>query len=121
MEFEFKKLNKSVESRKSQCIKIKNQFTDKVPVICERDPKSNLPDLDKHKYIVPNDLTVEQFILMIKRRMDMGPFPIDQLYLIVNEKDFISGDILMSEIYNKYKNYQDDLLYIRYSDNNKWL
>ena len=45
----------------------------------------------------------------------------DLVYLIINGKDFISGDYLISEIYDKYKDYQDDLLYLAYSDNSKWL
>jgi len=30
-------------------------------VICERDPRSDIPDIDKKKYLVPADLTVSQF------------------------------------------------------------
>ena len=119
MEFEFKKLNKLRESRINQCNLIKNNYPDKVPIICERDPKSNLQDLDKHKYLVPMDLTVSQFNFMIRRRL--GIPDIIPLYFIVNGKDFISGDFLISEIYDKYKDYQDGLLYIAYSDNSKWL
>ena len=119
MEFEFKKLNKLRESRKNQSNMIKNNYPYKVPVICERDPKSNLPDLDKHKYLVPEDLTVNQFNLMIRRRLEIEDTV--PLYFIVNGKDFISGDFLLSEIYNKYKDYQDELLYVAYTDNSKWL
>ena len=119
MEFEFKKLNKLRETRKNQSIMIRNNFPDKIPVICERDPKSNLPDLDKHKYLVPIDLTVSQFNNMIRRRLEIND--IDPLYFIVNGKDFIQGDFFLSDIYDKYKDYQDELLYISYTDNPKWL
>ena len=119
MEFEFRKLNKITENRKNQCDLIRTQFPDKIPVICERDPKSNLPDLDKHKYLVPQDFTFSQFIDMIRRRLELQ---IDVItYFLVNGKDLILGDKLFSEIYNKYKNYQDDLLYIAYTDSDKWL
>ena len=119
MEFEFKKLNKSRENRKNQCNMIRNSFPDKIPVICERDPRSNLPDLDKHKYLVPMDLTANQFICMIRRRLEIQePEP---LYFIVDGKNFISGDGLLSEIYDKYKDYQDELLYVAYTDIPKWL
>ena len=119
MEFEFKKLNKSLESRKKQSNTIKNSFPDKIPIICERDPKSNLPDLDKHKYLVPMYLTVNQFIFMIRKRL--GIEKEDPLYFIVNGKDFISGESTISDIYEKYKDYQDELLYVAYTDIPKWL
>ena len=119
MEFEFKKLNKLRESRKKQSNMIRKNNPNRVPVICERNPKSNLPDLEQHKYLAPLDLNVTTFDLMIRKRLkieDTVP-----LYFIVNEKDFISGDFLFSEIYDKYKDYQDGLLYIAYTDNPKWL
>ena len=119
MEFEFKKLNKLRETRKNQSIMIRNNFPDKIPVICERDPKSNLPDLDKHKYLFPKDLTVSQFNNMIRRKLEIND--IDPLYFIVNGKDFMQGDFFLSDIYDKYKDYQDELLYISYTDNPKWL
>ena len=33
-------------------------FQKKVPIICEKDPKSKIKDIDKSKYLVPGDLTV---------------------------------------------------------------
>ena len=119
MEFEYKKLNKLTEERKNECKSIKIHYPDKIPIICERDPKSNLPDLNKKKWLVPSNLTVDQFNFMIKKKMGLGYD--DLVYLIINGKDFISGDYRISEIYDKYKDYQDDLLYLAYSDNSKWL
>ena len=40
-------------------------------VIVERAPKSRIADLDKKKYLVPNDLTVGQFYFLIRKRIQL--------------------------------------------------
>ena len=109
-------MENDVEFRKNELIRIKNSFADKIPVICERDPKSNLKDIDRTKYILPEFLTVSQFTYMIKKKVlpDYSEIP---LYLLFNGKDCISGDKTIKEIYEKYKDSQDGLLYIGYTDN----
>ena len=53
------------------CQKIKAQFPDKIPIICGKDPNSKLADIDKTKYLVPNDLTASQFSFMIRKRIQL--------------------------------------------------
>ena len=120
MEFEYKKLNK-LEDRISESHKIRKQYPDKIPIICERDPRSNLPDINKSKFLVPSDLTLEQFNYMIRRRM--SSIDNDILYLLVDGEDCLyeDGNVTIEEIYNKYKNYQDGLLYLAYTNCTKWL
>lgn len=42
-------------------------------MICEKAEKSNIPDIDKKKYLVPADLTVGQFVYVIRRRIKVDP------------------------------------------------
>ena len=49
MEFRFKKENPDADKRREECEKIRNQFSEKIPIICEKDPKSNIRDIDKTK------------------------------------------------------------------------
>ena len=49
MEFRFKQENRDVEQRRQNCEKIRKQFPDKIPIICEKDPKSKIRDIDKTK------------------------------------------------------------------------
>ena len=72
MEFKFKKDNPEAEKRKTECAKIRAQFPDKIPIICEKDPKSNMAEIDKTKYLVPVDLTVSQFSFMIRKRIQLS-------------------------------------------------
>ena len=50
MEFKFKKDTPDMLKRKGKCEKIRKQFPDKIPIICEKDPKSKIQEIDKTKY-----------------------------------------------------------------------
>jgi len=47
------------------------KFKDRVPVICERDPKASFQDMDKSKILVPHNLSVAQFINVIRKRLSL--------------------------------------------------
>jgi GABA(A) receptor-associated protein len=47
--------------------RIRAKYPDRIPVICEKALKSNLEDIDKKKYLVPSDLTVGQFVYVIRK------------------------------------------------------
>jgi hypothetical protein len=49
-----------VDKRRSEAERIRAKYPDRVPVICERSERSDVPDIDKKKYLVPADLTVGQ-------------------------------------------------------------
>ena len=36
----------------------RQKYSDRIPVICEKNDKSDIDTIDKKKYLVPNDLTV---------------------------------------------------------------
>mmetsp|Transcript_44699 Transcript_44699/g.121830 ORF Transcript_44699/g.121830 Transcript_44699/m.121830 type:complete len:87 (-) Transcript_44699:451-711(-) len=51
-----------IDRRKSEAERIRSKYPDRIPVICEKADKSDIPDIDKKKYLVPADLTVGQFM-----------------------------------------------------------
>ena len=116
--FKFKKDNPDVRERKKECDKILRQFPGKIPIICEKDPNSSISDIDKNKYLVPGDLTVSQFNMMIRKRVNIPNT--EAFYLLVNAKNSITGDILLSEIYDRYKDPEDGFLYIAYASELTW-
>ena len=117
MEFKFKKEYPEFLKRKEESAKLRAQCPDKIPIICEKDPKSKIQEIDKTKYLVPMDLTVAQFSLMIRKRVEIakeGAF-----FLLVGGKHSITGDTLISEIYERYKD-EDGFLYIAYASELTW-
>jgi GABA(A) receptor-associated protein len=61
------------EKRKSEAERIRSKYPDRVPVICEKADRSDIPDIDKKKYLVPADLTVGQFHYVIRKRIQLAP------------------------------------------------
>jgi len=53
-------------------------------IIVEKAPKSRISDLDKKKYLVPNDLTVGQFYFLIRKRIQLRAE--DALFFFVNNQ-----------------------------------
>jgi hypothetical protein len=65
--------NQNTEKRKSEAERIRAKYPDRVPVICEKADRSDIPDIDKKKYLVPADLTVGQFHYVIRKRIKLAP------------------------------------------------
>jgi len=118
MEFKFKRDNPDPSQRRKDCDKIRGQFPEKIPIICERDPKSNIKDIDKTKYLVPADLTASQFNFMIRKRIEIEKE--EAFFLLVNGKKQMTGDETLAEIYDKEKDPEDGFLYICYASELTW-
>lgn len=106
-EFEF-------EKRKEEAQRITKKFTNRIPVICEKAEKSDVPDIDKRKYLVPDDLTVGQFIYVIRKRIELPPEK--AIFIFVNNTLPPTAS-LMSAIYQEYRD-KDDFLYVTYAGEN---
>ncbi|CAB4016294.1 Microtubule-associated s 1A 1B light chain 3C [Paramuricea clavata] len=61
------KLRKTFGERQTEAHGIRVKFPAKIPVIVERYQKEkNLPQLDKTKFLVPEELTISQFVTIIR-------------------------------------------------------
>ena len=105
------------EKRKTEATNIISKYPNRVPVICEKARGSDVPDIEKKKYLVPVDLTVGQFIYVIRKRMvlDSGK----ALFLFVNGNTLVPTSAHMLEIYKQYAD-ADGFLYITYSGENSF-
>ena len=66
--------NKSFDDRLKESTDIKKKYPSRIPVIVERYNKcKNICDIDKNKYLVPEDLTLGQFIFTIRKRLKLTP------------------------------------------------
>ena len=105
-------------TRREDCQKIMASNPGKVPIICEKAPNSKIKQIEKSKFIVDSDLTISEFNLMIKRKFEMSQY--SSLYLLVNGKIALQGNLSLSEVYEKYKDPEDGILYIIYASELTW-
>uniref|UniRef100_H3CBA7 Uncharacterized protein n=1 Tax=Tetraodon nigroviridis TaxID=99883 RepID=H3CBA7_TETNG len=63
----------SFEERREESAKTRSKYPDRVPVIVEKVPKSQIMDVDKQKYLLPSDLSVGQFMFLIRKRIQLPP------------------------------------------------
>lgn len=80
----------------------------------EKAPKSDAPEIDKKKYLVPNDITVGKFVFEIRKHMTLAPEK--AIFLFVNNTLPPTGE-LVATIYEKHKD-EDGFLYFTYSGEN---
>eukprot|EP00282_Hemiselmis_andersenii_P018901 CAMPEP_0172024108 /NCGR_PEP_ID=MMETSP1041-20130122/15162_1 /TAXON_ID=464988 /ORGANISM="Hemiselmis andersenii, Strain CCMP439" /LENGTH=116 /DNA_ID=CAMNT_0012679663 /DNA_START=97 /DNA_END=447 /DNA_ORIENTATION=+ len=62
-----------IERRKAEAQRMREKYQDRIPVIVEKAAGSDIPDIDKKKYLVPTDLTVGQFVHVIRKRIKLTP------------------------------------------------
>ncbi|OWB63244.1 hypothetical protein B5S31_g3213 [[Candida] boidinii] len=102
------------EKRKAEAERIRSKFADRIPVICEKAPGSDIPDIDKRKYLVPCDLTVGQFVYVIRKRIHL---PSEKaIFLFVNDILPPTAAII-NTVYESNKD-EDGFLYFLYSGEN---
>ncbi|CAH0549556.1 unnamed protein product [Brassicogethes aeneus] len=107
------KKNKTTEVRKEEVLAIRNRFPTKIPVIVQRFYKeTHLPQLDKSKFLVPQEITMSQFQTIIRNKMRMNQN--QSLYLLVNNRTMMSLSTSMSEVYSEHAG-TDGFLYITYA------
>jgi GABA(A) receptor-associated protein len=126
------------EKRKAEAERIRQKYTDRIPVshsssplftippsltapnqpttnlpslsqvICEKVEKSDIATIDKKKYLVPADLTVGQFVYVIRKRIKLSP---EKAIFIFVDEVLPPTAALMSSIYEEHKD-EDGFLYI---------
>ena len=79
-------------------------------MICEKVEKSDIATIDKKKYLVPSDLTVGQFVYVIRKRIKLSP---EKAIFIFVEEMLPPTAALMNSIYEEHKD-EDGFLYITY-------
>jgi GABA(A) receptor-associated protein len=103
------------EARKEESSRIMEKYPSRVPVICERTGTTDVPLIDKRKYLVPDDLVMGQFMHVIRRRLKLDPAK--AIFLFINNRVMPSTSETLAAIYHEHKD-ADGFLYITYSGEN---
>jgi len=104
-----------LKKRKGESERIIKKYPDRIPIIVERNSNSNnIPDIEKRKYLVPNDLTLGQFTFTIRKTIELEKDK--AMFLFINNK-ILPVASLMSSVYAREKD-EDGFLYVEYSGEN---
>uniref|UniRef100_A0A0X3Q9S1 Gamma-aminobutyric acid receptor-associated protein-like 2 n=1 Tax=Schistocephalus solidus TaxID=70667 RepID=A0A0X3Q9S1_SCHSO len=115
MKFKYKEDN-SFDIRLADSAKIKRKYPHRIPVIVERHPYSKIADLDKHKFLVPDDITVAQFMWIIRKRIDLTSEK--ALFLFVGDV-MPQASVTIGQLYEDHRD-DDGFLYAHYSGENSF-
>ena len=100
--------------RLSESNKIMEKYPQRVPIIVEKCNKSQINDIDKHKYLVPKDLNMNQFVYIIRKRIKLDKS--QSIFLMVNNT-VCPSNIPICNVYNDHKD-EDGFLYVKYTGEN---
>lgn len=106
----------SFTERKRMSFKMLHKYPNFIPIIVEEVPiysNKTIP-LEKKKFLVPHDLTIQQFIFILRKRIKLNTY--QGLYVYSNGR-LLNGTAFMISIYEKYAD-EDGFLYISYATEN---
>lgn len=105
----------SLQERKNGYKTIQQKYPDRIPVIVEPDPRSNLPLIAKCKYLVPIEFTVARFMFEIRTQIKLNADT--AIFLFVNNDTLPPAQCLIAQLYDVHKQ-EDGFLYFTYSGEN---
>ena len=106
----------SLKERVAESSSVRRNHPDRIPIICERDSAANdaLPLLHKSKYLVPEDLTVAQFVYVLRKRLALRP---EMAFFVFVDGHIPSAIMPMRQLYATSRD-EDGFLYLRYTSEN---
>jgi GABA(A) receptor-associated protein len=111
----FKKKH-NLEQRKNESSKIIQKYEDRIPIIVTKDPKcKSLEDINKNKFLAPIDLTLGQFLIVIRKRINLADS--EALFVFVDESVLATTSQTIGTLYNSHKD-EDGFLYMMYCSEN---
>jgi GABA(A) receptor-associated protein len=112
-------LTNAVDSRfsRTEALRVLNKYPDRIPVIVNRATNATEKTLylDCQKFLVPGELTMGQFMYVIRKRMNIAPY--EALFLFINGV-IPPTNSLMSTVYEEMKDEDTLFLYVTYSMEN---
>jgi GABA(A) receptor-associated protein len=88
------------DKRYNETKKIREKYPERIPIMVNKASGCNLNDIDKKKYLVPCDMTIGQFIAIIRQRIKISP---DKAIFIFINNVLPPVSATMINVYNEMK------------------
>jgi len=95
-------------------MRVLSKYPDRIPIICEKSNRSKIMELDKKKYLVPDNLTAGQFVYIIRKRLSL---PAEKAIFLYIGNSIPPSSSSLRDVYEQYKD-KDGFLYIQYNEEN---
>jgi len=110
---DFQKID--IDKRKTESQRIKLKYPERIPLIIFKDPKSSLPQINRYKYLIPGDLSLAQFMQVIRKKIKLTPEK--AIFIFTENNKLLRMSDYIAMIYSKHKN-EDGFLYLTYFEEN---
>lgn len=98
---------------------IDKYYPQRVPVIIQKQQREKtLPDLTKHKFLVPMDMKYCSLLFAIRNKMKYEINPSVSLFIMTENGNILSSSDLISKIYDEHADKKDNFLYLFYCGEN---
>ena len=98
-------------SRKAHLAMVKHP--DKVPVYIKvAGGEQDVPDLDRHYYLIERDMTIGQVVYIIRKRIKISSK--HAIFVFVDNGILPPTSALINDVYSEHKDPVDALLYVTY-------
>lgn len=97
--------------RKNETDRVRLKYPERVPVMVFKSPGCLLSDIGKNKFLVPIDMTLSQFVAIIRQRINIKQD--NAIFIFINNLLPPLSKTMIS-LYEEYKQ-NDGFLYIHYN------
>lgn len=109
--YEFK-MTHTFEKRKAESLKLREKYPSQYPIIVEKSDTTLLPSIEKKKYLLIGDLTIGQFMLIIRKQLKIDSS--HAIFILVDNAVIPTSGDTIEDIYSKHAD-KDGYLYMTYS------
>lgn len=103
-----------IQLREGELERIQKNYPDKIPIFITKSSKDSLPDIRKHKFLVPSHFTMAEFQLTIRKWLVLTPE--QAIFIFIGNSLPMSGRTV-GELYNDHKG-PDGVLRVSYASEN---
>lgn len=102
--------------REGELERLKKNHPDKIPVFISKSPnaKDSMPDIRKHKFLVPSQFTMAEFVMTIRRWLLLTPE--QAVFIFIGNTLPMTGST-MGELHAEHKD-SDGVLRMNYASEN---